>query len=227
MFTCADNMKHLKTHPSSFHHALRKNASASAVAMQRETRGLTHDMVRLQARQMQEVNTKDQLAVDMPPLTSERNSSSSITSVGISNSTKVETSGCEPLEDPTSTYVDIRRNHHLQAYELLQNALNRGFYRADLASLRTLPKVRNLEFRTLQLLNLGKSSNRKAAVAYMVGELVQAPCTRCTSSNGPFPECVRVLGFLLESCSNCHYNGLGTLCSLRCKLSLLSVLFLY
>ncbi|KFZ13234.1 hypothetical protein V502_06722, partial [Pseudogymnoascus sp. VKM F-4520 (FW-2644)] len=212
MFTRADNMKqHLKTHPSSsstgssFHHALRKNASASAVAMRRETRGLTHDMVRLQARQMQEVNTKDQLAVDMPPLTSEqqaelsseRNASSSITnyaigvvptSVGISNSTGVETFGCEPSKDPTSTYVDLRRNHHLQADQLLHNALNRGFYRDDLASLRTLPKVRNLEFRTLQLPNLGKSSNRKAAVAYMVGKPVQAPCTRCTGGCGPFPE---------------------------------------
>ncbi|KFY91597.1 hypothetical protein V500_04586, partial [Pseudogymnoascus sp. VKM F-4518 (FW-2643)] len=121
--------QHLETHPSSSstgsssRRALRKNASASVVAM-----------VRLQARQMQEVNTKDQLAVDMPPLTSEqqaelsseRNASSSITnyaigvvqshgalvptSVGISNSTGVETFGCEPSKDPTSTYVDLRRN---------------------------------------------------------------------------------------------------------------------
>jgi hypothetical protein len=121
--------QHLETHPSSSstgyssRRALRKNASASVVAM-----------VRLQARQMQEVNTKDQLAVDMPPLTSEqqaelsseRNASSSITnyaigvvqshgalvptSVGISNSTGVETFGCEPSKDPTSIYVDLRRN---------------------------------------------------------------------------------------------------------------------
>ncbi|KFZ19981.1 hypothetical protein V502_03403 [Pseudogymnoascus sp. VKM F-4520 (FW-2644)] len=74
-FTRADNMKqHLETHfkdsrrprPSSSssssgggggsnRRALRKNASSAAVAMRREGRGLTRDMVRLQARQMQEV----------------------------------------------------------------------------------------------------------------------------------------------------------------------------
>ena len=106
-------VQHFETHPFSFstgsssRRALRKNASASVVAMWR-----------LQARQ-QEVNTKDQLAVDMPPLTSEqqaelsseRNASSITnyaigvvpTSVGISNSTGIETSGCKPLEDLTST----------------------------------------------------------------------------------------------------------------------------
>jgi hypothetical protein len=72
-FTRADNMKqHLETHykdarrprPSSTtsasgagqgRRALRRNASAAAVAMRREGRGLTRDMVRLQARQMEEV----------------------------------------------------------------------------------------------------------------------------------------------------------------------------
>ena len=71
-FTRADNMKqHLETHKdsrrlrpsssgagSSSRRVLRKNASVSAVAMRREGRGLTHDMVRLQARHMREVNTK-------------------------------------------------------------------------------------------------------------------------------------------------------------------------
>ncbi|KFY45230.1 hypothetical protein V495_03073, partial [Pseudogymnoascus sp. VKM F-4514 (FW-929)] len=70
-FTRADNMKqHLETHfkdarrprPSSSisgsgsnRRALRKNATAASVAMRREGRGLSRDMVRLQARQMQEV----------------------------------------------------------------------------------------------------------------------------------------------------------------------------
>ena len=71
-FTRADNMKqHLETHfkdarrprPStsssgagSNRRAMRKNASSASVAMRREGRGLTRDMVRLQARQMQEVS---------------------------------------------------------------------------------------------------------------------------------------------------------------------------
>ncbi|KFZ23921.1 hypothetical protein V502_01601 [Pseudogymnoascus sp. VKM F-4520 (FW-2644)] len=71
-FTRADNMKqHLETHfkdarrprpstssngsASNSRRALRKNASSAAVAMRRGGRGLTHDMVRLQARQLQEV----------------------------------------------------------------------------------------------------------------------------------------------------------------------------
>ncbi|KFZ16547.1 hypothetical protein V501_02170 [Pseudogymnoascus sp. VKM F-4519 (FW-2642)] len=71
-FTRADNMKqHLETHykdsrrprPSTSssssgglgRRGLRKGASSAAVAMRREGRGLSRDMVRLQARQMQEV----------------------------------------------------------------------------------------------------------------------------------------------------------------------------
>ncbi|OAF60966.1 hypothetical protein VC83_02657 [Pseudogymnoascus destructans] len=69
-FTRADNMKqHLETHykdsrrprPTTSssggpgRRGLRKGASSAAVAMRREGRGLTRDMVRLQARQMQEV----------------------------------------------------------------------------------------------------------------------------------------------------------------------------
>ncbi|KAL5344769.1 transcriptional repressor [Pseudogymnoascus australis] len=73
-FTRTDNMKqHLETHfkdsrrrrPSSSgagsrsRHALRKNASASVVAMRRGGRGLTCDMVGLRPRQIREVNTKE------------------------------------------------------------------------------------------------------------------------------------------------------------------------
>ncbi|OBT89481.1 hypothetical protein VE02_01078 [Pseudogymnoascus sp. 03VT05] len=71
-FTRADNMKqHLETHykdsrrprPSTSssgsggpgRRGLRKGASSAAVAMRREGRGLSRDMVRLQARQMEEV----------------------------------------------------------------------------------------------------------------------------------------------------------------------------
>ncbi|KFZ24216.1 hypothetical protein V502_01305, partial [Pseudogymnoascus sp. VKM F-4520 (FW-2644)] len=263
-------------------------------------------------------------------LSSERNASSSITnyaigvvqshgalvptSVGISNSTGVETFGCEPSKDPTSTYVDLRRNgntpvstgktnfytldtdalrkpssrhhaqdykgmeghikmhichiiemegprtahpppaspaslevvlplstvpvseqsvsahgpstlqgefpsspqrgsRHLQAEQLLRNALKDRRCSSNLASLRALKIARNLEFRPLRsnkLPDLGKNYNLKAAVAYTVGNPVQAPCTRCAASHGPFSECVRVVGFLLESCSNCYYNGQAT-----------------
>ncbi|KFY91598.1 hypothetical protein V500_04585, partial [Pseudogymnoascus sp. VKM F-4518 (FW-2643)] len=85
-----------------------------------------------------------------------------------------------------------RGSRHLQAEQLLCNALNLHRYPSNLASLRALKKARNLEFRPLRsnkLPYLGNNYKLEAAVAYTVGDPVQAPCAKCTASHGPFPDC--------------------------------------
>ncbi|KAL5344574.1 Heat shock transcription factor [Pseudogymnoascus australis] len=75
--------------------------------------------------------------------------------------------------------------------ELLHLAIKGRKRQSDLVSLQAFPKVRNLEFRAFQIPTYRRGPNRKAAVAYMVGELVEAPCSRCAARYGPFSECVR------------------------------------
>ncbi|KFY48201.1 hypothetical protein V496_10313 [Pseudogymnoascus sp. VKM F-4515 (FW-2607)] len=85
-------------------------------------------------------------------------------------------------------------------------------------SLLKLQKLRELDLRPLRdgrLPNLTSRGNLEAAVAYIVGDIVQQPCTRCVDGRGPFPKCIQVKEFLLGSCTNCHYNSGGTQCSLR------------
>ncbi|OBT60056.1 hypothetical protein VE03_10672, partial [Pseudogymnoascus sp. 23342-1-I1] len=97
----------------------------------------------------------------------------------------VSAHGPSTLQD-TTLRSKFPNSHHLQAEELLHNSLEGLNCQSDLASLQAFPKVRNLEFRALQLPRFNRSSNRKAALVYMVGNLVQAPCTRCAARYGPF-----------------------------------------
>ena len=82
--------------------------------------------------------------------------------------------------------------------------------------------ARHLEFHSLDsddLPNLERMQNLEAAVGFAAGQLVEPPCTDCVAGYGQFAGCVRVEGFLHGSCTNYHYGGEGTRCSLRGKFS--------
>ncbi|OBT60046.1 hypothetical protein VE03_10359 [Pseudogymnoascus sp. 23342-1-I1] len=125
-------------------------------------------------------------------------------------------------ESPESPRLTSRE---LQAWQVLVNA-NTGSNPPDttaLTALRTIPDVRNLDFRRLDMAhfpNLERPVNMEAAVGFMVGELVEPPCAHCSAGRGQFPLCVRVAGFFGGSCASCHYGSEGARCSLRAPLVL-------
>ncbi|OBT77097.1 hypothetical protein VF21_02913 [Pseudogymnoascus sp. 05NY08] len=87
-----------------------------------------------------------------------------------------------------------------------------------LAALLALPDARYLEFRTLDPNdppNLGRMQNIEAAVGFTAGEIVVPGCSDCAAGHGQFAGCVRVEGWLHRSCTNCHFGGEGSRCSLR------------
>lgn len=110
-----------------------------------------------------------------------------------------------------SDYADKGRT--LQDYVLSAAVVHRN--RAQMKALAPKPLVRELGLRSGRQVNLGKSQNAEAAVAYRVGDPAEAACTKCSSGSNPFPVCVVVPGALKDACAGCHYNGDGKKCSLR------------
>ena len=62
--------------------------------------------------------------------------------------------------------------------------------------------------------NLKRSSNIEALIGQIVGTTADPECTHCTNGSGMWVKCVVADTFFGGSCCNCHYNNMGTRCSL-------------
>jgi hypothetical protein len=88
-----------------------------------------------------------------------------------------------------------------------------------LKALAELPFVRTVTFRLNRTFlfgpGRGRATNEEAWLGTQVGKLATRQCTHCAGGSGPFTSCVTIEGFFKESCTNCHYGGLGGRCSFR------------
>ncbi|OBT79762.1 hypothetical protein VF21_01470 [Pseudogymnoascus sp. 05NY08] len=120
---------------------------------------------------------------------------------------------------PQPIVLDSPTQAQQMALQLLQSGLMEEPRRSRaLAALLALPDARHLEFRALDPNdppNLGRMQNMEAAVGFTAGEIVVPGCSDCAAGHGQFAGCVRVEGWLHGSCTNCHFGGEGSRCSLR------------
>ncbi|OTB04790.1 hypothetical protein M426DRAFT_147711 [Hypoxylon sp. CI-4A] len=73
------------------------------------------------------------------------------------------------------------------------------------------------EFRALRLREKSTNTNHEAAFASIVGIVLppSGACMGCKSHWGAFEHCIVLPDYLNGSCTNCHYNNRGSLCSHR------------
>ncbi|DAA73952.1 TPA_exp: Uncharacterized protein A8136_3938 [Trichophyton benhamiae CBS 112371] len=79
-------------------------------------------------------------------------------------------------------------------------------------------RVRELELRHYVEainLNLARAINRESIIMQLRGHPASAACEHCNKGAGPFIECIVMKDTFSGSCANCHFNDLGTRCSLR------------
>lgn len=83
-------------------------------------------------------------------------------------------------------------------------------------SLFALPRERDIsDFISRELKNLDKrSSNLEAALVMERGQIFveDEACDYCQRVKGHFTQCIRLHGYLHNSCANCHCDGDGTRC---------------
>jgi hypothetical protein len=77
------------------------------------------------------------------------------------------------------------------------------------------PHVRSLDPTDLHVKINQRIQNLQAALTQVVGTEAEKECTDCVGGKGPFVACIVSDGDLGGSCANCHWNSMGTQCSLR------------
>jgi hypothetical protein len=78
-----------------------------------------------------------------------------------------------------------------------------------------LPPIRVPETRPGRQTRLHRDANVEAILAQIPGQVNVSECAHYAQRNRVWASCVSVIGALLGSCSNCHYNNEGSCCSLH------------
>lgn len=112
---------------------------------------------------------------------------------------------------PITRTVDTRVKSSQELTELVQfiSAPNN----VNFNKMKPEPRVRPIELRPNQHLNLKWDVNVTAAMAYIKGIESKSPCNRCTSRLGPFCKCVVHPKTMDGACAGCYYRGQGAKCS--------------
>jgi hypothetical protein len=99
----------------------------------------------------------------------------------------------------------------------LENGIPPPFVNVTMKALMAMPSARTVTLRPNRkfLSGKGRTIDVEAWLGTQVGTLATRQCTHCAKGSGPFTLCVSVEGRFKESCTNCHYGGMGSRCSFR------------
>ncbi|OAX78074.1 hypothetical protein ACJ72_07622 [Emergomyces africanus] len=80
----------------------------------------------------------------------------------------------------------------------------------EILALLALPRVRTVDMREGQTLNLNRPGKQEAVLFTVVGgRSSQKPCESCARGEGSFTACVGLPGHCREACACYYYSGMG------------------